>query len=77
MIDVEILEEELRAVAAKDPEVQAAVADTAAAAVADTAQFPQLEKLAEKISSVNFGTITTQNIIENQTSIGTQNVYKG
>ena len=61
VIDVEILKE-VRQVAADHPDVQAAMNKTAMAAVADSGQFPNLTKLADKIANVNFGTITNQNI---------------
>ena len=77
VIDVEILEE-VKQVAAAQPSVQAAMNETVAAAVADSDRFPNLTKLAEKIASVNFGTIMTQNVIGNQTNItGTQNNVTG
>lgn len=60
VIDVEILEE-VKQVAATQPSVKAAVEETVVAAAADGGSFPSLTKLAEKIGSVNFGTITTQN----------------
>ncbi|WP_121968324.1 hypothetical protein [Leptolyngbya sp. BC1307] len=59
MIDVEILEE-VKQVAAAQPDVRAAMNKTVAA-VADSDKFPNLTKLADKIANVNFGTITTQN----------------
>lgn len=80
IIDVEILEE-VKRVAAAQPDVQAAMNETIKAAAADGSSFPNLRKLAEKISSVNFGTITTQNNIgtqnniETQYNIGTQNNF--
>ncbi|CAN5573672.1 hypothetical protein BH23CYA1_BH23CYA1_08820 [soil metagenome] len=61
VIDVEILEE-VKQVAAAHPDVQAAMNKTAMAAVADSGQFPNLTKLADKIANVNFGTIKNQNI---------------
>ncbi|MGB3294124.1 MAG: hypothetical protein WBB01_14145 [Phormidesmis sp.] len=60
VIDVEILEE-VKQVTAQQPDVQAAMNETVRAAVADSGQFPNLTKLADKIANVNFGTITTQN----------------
>ncbi|MEM8503458.1 MAG: hypothetical protein AAF716_09925 [Cyanobacteria bacterium P01_D01_bin.1] len=71
VIDVEILEEAKR-VAADQPDVQAAMNETVAAAAVDSGSFPNLTKLAEKINSVNFGTITAQYNAETQTNIGTQ-----
>ena len=58
-IDVKILEEVKRAAA--DSEVKAALDETMTAAAMERDRFPKLEKLAEKIGSVNFGTIGTQN----------------
>ncbi|MGC1218209.1 MAG: hypothetical protein WA883_12115 [Phormidesmis sp.] len=55
VIDVEILEEVKQAAA--QPDVQAAMAETVAAAAADSGKFPNLTKLAEKIGIANFGTI--------------------
>ncbi len=60
VIDVEILEE-VKRVAAAQPDVQAAMNETVKAADADSGKFPNLTKLADKIANVNFGTITTQN----------------
>ena len=59
VIDVEILEE-VKQVAASQPEVQAAMNATVMAAAADGGSFPQMTKLAEKIGSVNFGTVEKQ-----------------
>ena len=59
VIDVEILEE-VKQVAASQPDVQAAMTKTVMAAVADGGSFPQMTKLAEKIGSVNFGTVEKQ-----------------
>ncbi len=61
IIEVEILEE-VKQVAASQPDVQAAMNETVMAAAADSGAFPNLMKLADKIANVNFGTITTQNI---------------
>lgn len=61
VIDVEILEEVKQAAAAY-PDVQASMTETVTAAAADSGTFPNLTKLADKIATVNFGTITTQNI---------------
>ena len=61
VIDVEILEE-VKQAAADHPDVQAAMNKTAMAAVADSGQFPNLTKLADKVANVNFGTIENQNI---------------
>lgn len=60
VIDVEILEE-VKQVAAQQPDVQAAMNETVVAAAADSGSFPSLTKLADKVANVNFGTITTQN----------------
>lgn len=60
VIDVDILEE-VKQVAAQQPDVQAAMNETVAAAAASSGSFPNLTKLADKIANVNFGTITTQN----------------
>jgi len=60
VIDVEILEE-IKQVAATQPDVKTAMDETVTAAAADSGSFPNLTKLADKIGSVNFGTITTQN----------------
>jgi hypothetical protein len=73
IIDVEILQE----AAAADPDVKAAVEETAAAVKADPQSFQNVTKLAEKINSVSFGTITTQYNAETQTNVGTQNNYYG
>ena len=59
VIDVEILEE-VKRVAAQQPEVQTAMEEAVVAAATDTAQFPNLTKLADKIATVNLGQITTQ-----------------
>lgn len=59
VIDVEIIEE-VKRVAAADPEVQAAVNATAAAARADEIALQHLTKLAEKIGVVNLGTVQNQ-----------------
>ncbi|NJN30311.1 MAG: hypothetical protein HC824_07660 [Synechococcales cyanobacterium RM1_1_8] len=59
VIDVEIIEE-VKRVAAADPEVQAAVNATAAAARADEIALQHLTKLAEKIGVVNLGTVQSQ-----------------
>lgn len=60
VIDVEILED-VKQVAAQQPDVQAAMKETIEAAAVDSGKFPNLTKLAEKIGAVNFGTIGTQN----------------
>lgn len=60
VIDVEILEE-VKQVAAAQPDVRAAMAETVMAASAEGNSFPSLTKLADKVANVNFGTITTQN----------------
>ena len=60
VIDVEILEE-VKQVAAAQPDVRAAMAETVMAAGAESNSFPSLTKLADKVANVNFGTITTQN----------------
>ncbi|MEL6493459.1 MAG: hypothetical protein AAFQ95_26255 [Cyanobacteria bacterium J06621_3] len=60
VIDVEILEE-IEQVAAAQPDVQAAMNETAVAAAAESGSFPNLTKLADKIATVNLGNITTQN----------------
>ncbi|NJR70363.1 MAG: hypothetical protein HC771_18300 [Synechococcales cyanobacterium CRU_2_2] len=60
VIDVEVVEEELRQVMAADPEVRAAVNATAAAARADEMALQHLTKLAEKIGVVNLGTVQNQ-----------------
>ncbi|MGC1528026.1 MAG: hypothetical protein WA783_18430 [Phormidesmis sp.] len=52
IIDVEILKE-----AAADPEIKAAVEETAAAVKADQESFQNVTKLAEKIGVANFGTV--------------------
>ena len=59
VIDVEILED-IKQVAAAHPDVKAAMEETVKAAAADSGSFPNLTKLAEKIDSVNFGTILNQ-----------------
>lgn len=59
VIDVKILEEVQQA-AATQPDVKAAMEETVVAAAADSNSFPNLAKLAEKIGSVNFGTIEKQ-----------------
>lgn len=61
VIEVEILEE-VKQVAASQPDVRAAMNETVMAAAADSGTFPNLTKLADRIANVNFGTITTQNI---------------
>lgn len=55
IIDVEILKE-----AAADPEIKAAVEETAAAVKADQESFQNVTKLAEKIGVVNLGTVQNQ-----------------
>ena len=60
VIDVEILEE-VKQVAAAQPDVKAAMEETVVAAAADSGSFPNLTKLADKIATVNLGNITTQN----------------
>ena len=80
VIDVQILKE-VKQAATEQPNIKAAMEKTVAAAAADGGSFPNLTKLAEKINSVNFGTITTQynigtqNNVETQYNIGTQNNY--
>jgi hypothetical protein len=59
VIDAEIVDE-VKRVAAADPEVQAAVDATAAAAQSDEISFQHLTKLAEKIGVVNLGKIDNQ-----------------
>lgn len=59
VIDVEVLEE-VKQVAASQPDVQAAMTKTVMAAAAEGGSFPQMTKLAEKIGSVNFGTVEKQ-----------------
>lgn len=59
IIDVEILEE-VKRVAAAQPDVQAAMNDTVMAAAANSSSFPNLTKLADKIATVNLGEISTQ-----------------
>ncbi len=56
IIDVEILQE----AAAADPDVKAAVEETAAAVKADPQSFQNVTKLAEKIGVANFGRIENQ-----------------
>ena len=60
VIDVEILEE-IKQVAAAQPDVKTAMEETVVAAAADSGSFPNLTKLADKIATVNFGNIATQN----------------
>ncbi len=60
VIDVEILEE-VKQVAAAQPDVKAAMEETVVAAAADSGSFPNLTKLADKIATVNLGNIATQN----------------
>ncbi|MGB3787451.1 MAG: hypothetical protein WA949_05530 [Phormidesmis sp.] len=60
VIDVEILEE-VKRVTETQPEVKAAMEEAIAAAKANGGSFPNLQKLAEKVRSVNFGSITNQN----------------
>ncbi|MEM6450136.1 MAG: hypothetical protein AAF703_07475 [Cyanobacteria bacterium P01_D01_bin.105] len=56
VIDVEILEEVKRA--AQQPDVQAAMDETvAAAATADASQFPNLTKLADSVGNVFTGNV--------------------
>ncbi|MGB3790992.1 MAG: hypothetical protein WA949_23505 [Phormidesmis sp.] len=59
VIDVEILEE-VKRVAVAQPDVQTAMNQTVMAAATDSGSFPNLTKLAEKIGSVNFGTVEKQ-----------------
>lgn len=60
VIDVEILEE-VKQVAAAQPDVQAAMEETAVAAAMESGAFLNLTKLADNIATVNLGNITTQN----------------
>ena len=60
VIEGEIVEE-VRRVAAQHPDVQTAMNDAAVAVKADQSSFQNLTKLADKIGSVNLGTIGTQN----------------
>ena len=57
VIDVEILKEELRAVAAKDPEVQAVVEEIAAAVSVDQSSFQSLTKIADSVGNVFLGKV--------------------
>ena len=59
VIDVEIIEE-VKRVAAAQPDVQTAMNETVSVAARDSGTFPNLTKLAEKIGSVNFGTVEKQ-----------------
>ena len=59
VIDVEIIEE-VKRVAAADPEVQAALEATKAAVAAEPASFQNLTKLADKIGVVNLGPVENQ-----------------
>lgn len=59
VIDVEILEE-VKQVAATYPDVKTAMEETFSAAATDNNTFPNLTRLADKIGSVNFGTIEKQ-----------------
>ena len=59
VIEGEIVEE-VKRVAAQHPDVQAAMGEAAVAVKADQASFQNLTKLADKIGSVNFGTVEKQ-----------------
>ncbi|MEM6450268.1 MAG: hypothetical protein AAF703_08145 [Cyanobacteria bacterium P01_D01_bin.105] len=61
VIEAEILEE-VKQVSGAQPEVKAAMEATVEAAAVDSATFPNLTQLAEKIGNVNFGTIESQTI---------------
>jgi hypothetical protein len=64
VIDAEVIEE-VRQMAADDPEVAAAVAATRAATKADDLNLQSLTKLADKIGVVNLGTVEKQDNIIN------------
>ena len=59
VIEGEIVEE-VKQVAAQHPDVQTAMNDAAVAVKADQVSFQNLTKLADKIGSVNFGTVEKQ-----------------
>jgi hypothetical protein len=59
VLDAEIIEE-MRRVAAAEPEVRVAVDATFQAAQADSTTFQTLTKLADKIGVVNLGTVQNQ-----------------
>jgi len=59
VIEAEVIEE-VRQVAAQDPEVQAAINATTTAAQANGLDFQNLTQLAEKIGVVNLGPVQNQ-----------------